>query len=401
MACGGAVAQAAPDPLSDADGDGLPYQWEVAPPVAPGPAKPVTPKRCGPKQRLSKGKCVKKCKRGRTLKRGKCVKRCKQGRVLKRAKCVKRKAKAKRKRAKARAAATIPANVASLGADPNHKDIFVQIDYANAGIRANLSCQQLDAIVAAFANAPVGNPDGQTGIDLHIDAGVVCPSRSYALGGSRILAVGPCPGASEMMNAISTLPESRAGTFHVAGFTPTACGGGGEGGAADLNGTKMVVYSDGPSFAHVLMHELGHNLGLDHPFPGQPNRLSTMNTHLFASSTGNSHDTTEVLDFQRFDLPELNENALSEAAGISAPPQAHDLYVLHHCPGPPPVWVSAWPGDGAKDWNCNTPPFGTPVIDPGTVSADVNGDGQLSVFPATGNEWATLDYASGGGIGLR
>jgi hypothetical protein len=35
------------------------------------------------------------------------------------------------------------------------------------------------------------------------------------------------------------------------------------------------------------------------------------------------------------------------------------------------------------------------------MALDVNGDGQLSVFPATGNEWVTLDYASGGAIGPR
>lgn len=397
----------AQDPLSDADGDAIPYFLEVppkgSPPGGPGPGgaggggagSPA--KRCGPKQRLSKGRCVKRCGKGRVLKRGKCVKRCAKGRTLKRGKCVKRKRGAAKRGAKARAAAT--ANVAALGANPNHKDLFVQIDYANAGIRANLSCEQLDLIVDAFASAPVPNPDGRTGIDLHVDAGVVCPSRSYDLGGSRVHDLGPCPNGSQMMNAISTLQESRVGTFHVAGFTPTACGGGGEGGVGDLHGIKSVVYTDGPSFAHVLMHELGHNLGLDHPFPGQPNRLSTMNTRLFADDNGTG--STEVLDFQRFALPALDESSLSEAAGIGAPAEAHRFYVMHYCAGSPGTWVSAWPGDGSIDWNCNTPPFGAPTIDPGTVSADVNGDGQLTTFPATGEEWSTLDYSSGGGVGAR
>lgn len=377
-----------PDPLSDADGDGIPYKWEVPDAATPVPVPGV---KCTSKQRLLKGKCVPKCKKGRTLKRGKCVK--------------KKKKAAKRKRAVAKASQAT-ASVAPLGANPNHKDIFVQIDYASESLRQNVACSELDAIVAAFANAPVSNPDGKPGIDLRIDAGIVCPSRSYKLGGSRIMNAGACPGTSAIFNSIAAnFPEGRIGTFHIAGFSPTVCGGGGEGGAGDLGGTKMSVFTDGFGFAHVLMHELGHNLGLDHPFPGQPNRISSMNARLQASDSGSG--STEVLDYQRLSLPALDESNLSEVDGISAPPEAHRFYVSHWCADllPAPAWRWAWPGDGSIDWNCNSPaivvPPDGPTIDPGTVSADVNGDGQLSVLPATHNEWVTLDYRSGGQIGPR
>jgi hypothetical protein len=394
FAAAAASAGAAPDPLSDADGDGIPYQWEAQPEAVPQAAATATPRRCTAKQRLRKGRCVPKCKKGRKLKRGKCVK--KKGK--------KKQAKRHGTEAKARASATT-ASVASLGANPDHKDIFVQINYASEALRQNVACGELDAIVAAFANAPVANPDGTTGINLHIDAGVSCPGRSYDLGGSSIFSAGACPGASATLQS-NELPESRAGTFHLASFSPTCGGGGGEGGAAALHGVKMVVFTDGPSFAHVLMHELGHNLGLDHPFPGQPNRISTMNTRLAVSDNGNG--STAVLDFQRFSIPALDENNLSEVAGISAPAEAHRFYITHFCQeGGPSEGASryAWPGDGSIDWNCNSPaillpPF-TPTIDPGPMALDVNGDGQRTVFPATGNEWVTLSYASGGGIGPR
>jgi hypothetical protein len=369
----------APDPMSDADGDGLPYQWEAAPQAPAGPGK------CTSKQRLQSGKCVPKCKKGRRLKHGKCVKR----------------KPVKRSRATARASIAT-ASVASLGADPNHKDIFVQIDYASEALRQNVACGELDAIVGAFANAPVANPDGKPGINLHIDAGISCPSRNYNLGGSQIFNAGSCPGTGQAMLA-AELPESRVGAFHIAGFSPTCGGGGAEGGAAQFRGVKMVVFTDGPSFAHVLMHELGHNLGLDHPNGYQPNRISTMNTRLEVSDSGSG--STEALDFQRFSLPALDENNLNEAAGISAPPEAHRFYVLHFCEGSEPsknTFPYAWPGDGAIDWNCNSPsPFSPPTIDLVPVSADVNGDGQRTVLPATGPEWPTLDYASGGQIGPR
>jgi hypothetical protein len=375
-----------PNPLSDADGDGIPYKWETTAPAKP-PTKPVRP-RCTSKQRLSKGRCVPRCKKGRTLKRGKRGKR---------GKCVKKK-KSKRKRAKAKASSTA-ASVAPLGANPNHKDIFVQIDFASAALRQSALCSELDKLVAAFANAPVSNPDGKPGIDLHVDAGKTCPSRSYDLGGSRVFNAGACPGTSATFHAVN-LPESRVGTFHVAGLVPTCGGGGGEGGAATFLGTEMVVYTDGLGFAHVLMHELGHNLGLDHQFPGQPNRLSSMNTRLHVSSSGSG--ATEVLDFQRFSLPALDENALSEPAGISAPAAAHRFYIPHYCPGG--GIENAWPGDGSIDWNCNSPillPGQLPTIDPEPQSIDVNGDGQKTILPATHNEWVTLQYASGGGIGPR
>ena len=384
-----APAKPAPPDMSDADGDGIPAAWETVA-KKPAPAKaPAKRKRCTSKQRLVKGRCVKRCKKGRTLKRGKCVKKGK-----------KRKRSSKRRRAKKSSLAT-PASVAPLGANPNHKDIFVQINYANATLRQNASCAEFDRIVAAFANAPVSNPDGRPGINLHIDAGKTCPGRNYNLGGSSIYSAGACPGTSPTFNAVN-LQESRVGTFHVAGFSPTCGGGGGEGGAATLNGTEMVVYTDGPSFAHALMHELGHNLGLDHPFPGQPNRLSTMNTRLQASNDGNG--VYEVLDFQRFNLPALDENALSESAGLSAPPAAHRFYILHWCAGDP-AWRDEWPGDGSIDWNCNSPsilvPPQTPTIDPGLQSVDVNNDGQKTIFPATTNEWVRLNYRSGGEIGPR
>jgi hypothetical protein len=123
-----------------------------------------------------------------------------------------------------------------------------------------------------------------------------------------------------------------------------------------------------------------------------------MNTVLVASDSGSG--STEVLDYQRFDVPALDENNLSEEAGLSAPPEAHRFYVLHYCEDTE-VTANSWPGDGSIDWNCNSPLFGPPTIDPGTLSLDVNGDHQKTVFPATHNEWDVLDYASGGQIGPR
>jgi hypothetical protein len=384
----------AADPLSDADGDGLPYKWEAA---APALTPVGSPRKCAKGKVRRKGKCVKRCGKGKVRKRGMCVKRCSKARVLKKGKCVKRKARKKKSGAKkARMSAVAAGSLHKLGANPNRKDLFVQIDFASVALRQSAACSQLDALYDAFAKAPVANPNGSTGIALHLDAGKSCPSRSYDLGGSRIFNAGACPNTSQVFNALQ-LAESRVGAFRLAGLAPTCGGGGGEGGAAQQPGITSVVYTDGTGFAMPFMHELGHNLGLGHGPRPQPNRLSVMNGRLYTSTTGSG--STEVVDYQRFALPALNEASLSEPAGIGAPPQAHAFYIAHWCTS---LMTSehAWPGDGAIDWDCDPHDIGKPpVIDPDPVAADIDGDGLQTVLPATGNEWLQLDYDAGGAIG--
>ncbi len=56
----------------------------------------------------------------------------------------------------------------ALGANPKHKDIFVEVDYMMNNTLNFLPDQiALQNVVNAFANAPVANPDGSNGIYLH------------------------------------------------------------------------------------------------------------------------------------------------------------------------------------------------------------------------------------------
>jgi hypothetical protein len=57
-------------------------------------------------------------------------------------------------------------------ADPLHKDVYVELDYMEG-------CSYREAVrktVRAYADAPVDNPDGTTGIDLHVDYDDEVPS---------------------------------------------------------------------------------------------------------------------------------------------------------------------------------------------------------------------------------
>jgi uncharacterized repeat protein (TIGR01451 family) len=72
----------------------------------------------------------------------------------------------------------------ALGANPNpkHKDLFLELDYVAGQTPSRAAIQ---AVKAAFAAAPLNNPDGTTGVNLWVDTGnLVDPSarEGQALG---------------------------------------------------------------------------------------------------------------------------------------------------------------------------------------------------------------------------
>jgi uncharacterized repeat protein (TIGR01451 family) len=63
---------------------------------------------------------------------------------------------------------TIDLNLPAMGADPQHKDLFVEQDW-EAG--RQLARKDILALKAAFAAAPLTNPDNVNGVTLHVDTG--------------------------------------------------------------------------------------------------------------------------------------------------------------------------------------------------------------------------------------
>lgn len=88
-------------------------------------------------------------------------------------------------------------NLKALGARPKRKDIFVELEFANAGLRAQLPCSELDKLYDAFRTAPVSNPNGSKAADINGDGQLtVLPAwpnewlrLSYRSGGQ----IGPVP----------------------------------------------------------------------------------------------------------------------------------------------------------------------------------------------------------------
>lgn len=56
----------------------------------------------------------------------------------------------------------------AMGADPDHKDVFLQLD---STADTAYSQDDLDDVIRSFGRLPISNPDGRNGIRLHIDAG--------------------------------------------------------------------------------------------------------------------------------------------------------------------------------------------------------------------------------------
>jgi hypothetical protein len=240
-------------------------------------------------------------------------------------------------------------------ADPNFKDIFVEIDYMGPGPthpQGHLPDPvALANLRAAFADAPVdplppGCVIGQTctssGIRLHFQVDDAIPHTDH-------LALEPCTGpagsgdadfdmlkstwfgtASERANPKTVLAKRFAFRYMVFGHNLVGVG---NSGCSEIPGddSAITLANFGPTDptdpyyqrgttdeqAGTVMHELGHNLGLRHGggdnINCKPNYLSVMNY----SRQLPDFLTNRPLDYSRGLLPPLSETSgLSETLGI-------------------------------------------------------------------------------------
>jgi hypothetical protein len=319
----------------------------------------------------------------------------------------------------------------TMGADPRHKDIFVQLD---AMRHLALSHTALATVTKAFKDAPVANPDGTEGIHLHVDEGpssVMNPVTGETWG-SRSLANDDIPLKQTLGSVVNkeydwsafeqikheSFIAAREAAFHYA-ISVDRYNGFSSGVSRGIPSSDFIV-ALGPACnpeascpgtvkqqAGTFMHELGHNLGLEHG--GQvdenyvPNYISVMNYTFQFSGLSTSPDG---VDYSRYDsnaIPTLDELDLNEFGGFGVEPP------IRAASQETSIWCAnekAWevaPLDGPVDFNCNGLPF-----DSG-VSADLH-DGPAQPDPTYRTEgsltsyddWSSLWYRGGaiGGNGL-
>jgi len=305
----------------------------------------------------------------------------------------------------------------ALGANPRKRDIFLEIDYTSDWKPLQAA---VDDVTRAFAAAPVKNHDGSQGIALHVDV-----SNQITL--TKAFSDYPHEQVNEIKD--DNIGPGRKIAYHYAIFAPSY-------GSTASSGISLA---DGPTVnllvtlagsmddetatlrekeAGTLMHELGHNLGLQHggmqdngelsAFPYQPHYLSVMSyTYQFY---GVHRNGTSVMDFARAPVRALDERSLNEVAAFSIDADKPDPELLSLSY---PIICTSLTGTG-ENAHCHQLEviFGSPGknIDlnrsGGTyqtmpVSADIDGDGQLTTIRGLAEEWTSLDYGGGGVIGQR
>jgi len=318
------------------------------------------------------------------------------------------------------------ADLQALGANPLHKDLFVEADFMNNGGNLLPPKNQLDNIVAVFNGAPVTNPDGIPGIHIHIDTGgadathEVHTYATYDLGGGNQVPLQAnlgvnTPGcATYDWTQFQTVKDanfswSRLPIFHYMIFannlapcfgTVSGISRNGDTDATFIKGATDFIVSLGGWGGHgtayeregTFIHELGHNLGLRHGGNDhnnyKPNYLSVMN-YFFQTSGVYRSGGWYNFDYSRFLLPTLNENNLNENTGLGALAAVYGT--KWYCPSPPGGTNSDLTASSSVDWNCNG------AIAAG-ASVDINHDGAKTSLGSQ-NNWANVTFSGNGVIG--
>jgi hypothetical protein len=284
------------------------------------------------------------------------------------------------------------------GANPNHKDIFVYADWYSKPIQAGI-----DQVVAAFAAAPVSNPDGATGINLHVVLG-----QQIAAADQNTNIVGPLSGNWSQFDTLKNkyFPARYSRFAHYVLFADEYDSTTSSGISRGIPAHDVLVTLGGwsPKYgtqlqqAGTFMHELGHNLGLRHGGNEdrnyKPNYLSIMSYRYQVVGLYKS-GTDGILDYSRFTLSSLAENNLHEASGIGVTGLTTPAMVAGYGAKFSSGLVNGTV-TGPLDFNHNG------AYDSGAETFDLDGNGSSSdVYINSQNDWTSIVYsgsAGGGGV---
>ena len=290
-------------------------------------------------------------------------------------------------------------------ANPKHKDIFVEVDYMNNHRPHPTVVRDL---IASFANAPVPNPDGTTGITLHIelsdnlthqptfDRPDVVQTKQRWFG-----SLGSSP-----VNVDSFLARSLVYHYFIFAHDQPLAHSGNSGVTYSDNGIPTMntlitlgTWGLDPVTGHgvgsideqegTFMHELGHRLMLNHGGPDdincKPNYLSVM-SYTFQLSDLIS---TRPLDYSRSKLETLDENNLSEWKGVSP---SEPVLLMTMYPPNIPIRAGIFPVDWNNDGGISLPPGKIPPTNINAVNK--NGCQTGNGTDLIGNDdWNSIVYS--------
>ena len=315
----------------------------------------------------------------------------------------------------------------SMGADVNKPDIFIQLDWmADATHSHAPSPAAIKTVVDAFASCPYISRNGSIGINLHVDAG---PNSIMNFATNQTW--GPLSRAKQVtevtnfgtatLNSNGTLNaynwtafdavKNAAGGFTSTGRTPIfhycisahqIATVNNSGVARAIPGSDFIVSLGGfpqpvsdQTMSGTIMHELGHNLGLQHGggdgTNNKPNYVSVMN-YLWQTVGLTRNGTGNIVDYSNAAFALLNEANLDESTGCG--PAATNVAIAHWVPasgGNPAAFVQVADGSGPVDWN------GDGDTTDKNLSFDINNDSSTATLSGF-NDWANLRL-KGGAIG--
>jgi hypothetical protein len=228
-----------------------------------------------------------------------------------------------------------------LGAKPTHKDLALEFDWfddnaepATCGTHSHRPTPAIiTAVSDAFADSPMTNPDGSTGVHLIADYGQGGPFTGGNLvadadGNMNVTfdSNGMGFGGTEFVDTKNAnFASNRSGYFHYV-LMPHRYNNGPSSGVAELPGDDTIVslscWGATSNVANTIMHEVGHNLNLRHGgfehTNYKPNYNSVMNYRFQFPGIDTTCDAggDGVLDYSRGTRITLDESSLSEAAGV-------------------------------------------------------------------------------------
>lgn len=232
------------------------------------------------------------------------------------------------------------------GASPFHKDLFLEVDYMKFHKPIG---NAINDTISSFANSPVCNPDGISGINLHVELDEEIPEQKNLdmVNGTKGLSLDEAlhfrdyytiksshfgnldeqldPNKKNILDAkkkiyhyglfIHTVNEKR-GLLGIAKDIPAWDFVVSLGASRSPNSNGHLIGTESQQ-ASTFMHEFGHTIGLYHggsdaAINNKPNYIGIMNYLMTNAIVANSK-----LDYSRCGLDSLNEFSLDEQKGIT------------------------------------------------------------------------------------
>ena len=214
---------------------------------------------------------------------------------------------------------TIDLDLPRMGADWEHKDIFIECDWGGfGGVNTGAFDQAVNRVVDSFAKAPVNNPDNVNGINLHIISSEGVGAYPEVISWNDFTNIKNSFFGNPDERAESAIIKAKKLVFHYCLFANKQVGNGSGRGEWPGNDFLITLGSspEKDDLAATFMHELGHNLGLHHggnePLNYKPNYISVMN-YMFQLD---SYGTGRSLDFSVGNHNPLVESNLNENSGV-------------------------------------------------------------------------------------